>query len=476
MRVFGRSRVALAGALGAALVASCSGAEEIQQPTGGGPATGTGGDASGSGGDGGAFVPTGSGGNGGGAGQDDPGECAKEVFAADPVKLDIVVMLDVSGSMNEDSGQPGTTKWQAVSQALETFFTDPTVADVGVGLQFFPQNLPGVPASCSSHAECGAAGPCAITTCDNSSVVDACASDAECGGGDCVPLGECLFGGGLCAPAVAGVYCDFFGLDPCIPLGSATCENPTSCDAADYGLLEVPIGDLALNAPVLGAALDARVPEGWTPTAAALEGGLAQAADWAAAHPDRATVVVIATDGVPTRCDPMDAAGLSALAEDGVLASPSVSTFVIGVIAPGDAAAASLLDEVALAGGTAAAQLVDPLSSTLSADFVAALEEIQKSALACEFALPTPDGMPIADFGKVNVEYKKYATLPVTLPYVGDLASCDPTTGGWYYDVDPASGDPSKILVCPSTCAEFKHDGGEVTIVVGCDTETEVPR
>jgi hypothetical protein len=84
--------------------------------------------------------------------------------------------------------------------------------------------------------------------------------------------------------------------------------------------------------------------------------------------------------------------------------------------------------------------------------------------------------MQIVGFGKVNVEYEKYATLPETIPYVGEMASCDPVAGGWYYDVDPAAGVPSKIIVCPATCDEFGHDGGEVTIVVGCDTETEVPK
>ena len=60
-----------------------------------------------------------------------------------------------------------------------------------------------------------------------------------------------------------------------------------------------------------------------------------------------------------------------------------------------------------------------------------------------------------------------------TLPYVGDAGSCDPTTGGWYYDTDPAVTEPTKIMMCPATC-DLLQAGGDLSIRVGC--ETVVPR
>jgi hypothetical protein len=39
---------------------------------------------------------------------------------------------------------------------------------------------------------------------------------------------------------------------------------------------------------------------------------------------------------------------------------------------------------------------------------------------------------------------------------VGSVDRCDPTRGGWYYDVDPAAGTPTKVLLCEATCKKTK--------------------
>ncbi len=63
-----------------------------------------------------------------------------------------------------------------------------------------------------------------------------------------------------------------------------------------------------------------------------------------------------------------------------------------------------------------------------------------------------------------------------TIYYVVDAAGCDPMTGGWYYDVDPAmGGTPTKIIVCQETCDSFGL-GGQVDIQLGCTTETPPPK
>jgi hypothetical protein len=73
------------------------------------------------------------------------------------------------------------------------------------------------------------------------------------------------------------------------------------------------------------------------------------------------------------------------------------------------------------------------------------------------------------DPAKVNVEYiPPGGTMPVTILGV-TMATCDPATGGWYYD-NPAA--PTKINLCPSTCgAATTQTGGQINISVGCATK-----
>ena len=104
-----------------------------------------------------------------------------------------------------------------------------------------------------------------------------------------------------------------------------------------------------------------------------------------------------------------------------------------------------------------------------------ALNEIRGSALACEYKVPQPEGGQTIDYAQVNVDHTPQGGSAGTVFYVGSEANCDPEQGGWYYDVDPAGGTPTKILVCPSTCDVFKT-GGEVNIRVGCATVIAPPK
>src|SRR5260221_8914202 len=91
-----------------------------------------------------------------------------------------------------DPTPAGPSKWDAIRAALDAFVSDPASAGLGVGLQYFPLRKPGVPAVCTTHAECGAGAPCFLTVCDNTTAVTLCTADSECGrGGHCVPFGLC---------------------------------------------------------------------------------------------------------------------------------------------------------------------------------------------------------------------------------------------------------------------------------------------
>jgi hypothetical protein len=65
-------------------------------------------------------------------------QCAGVSATAKRVPLDMYVMLDRSGSMN-DAVNGGMTRWQIVTGALTQFFGSATAANNSVALQYFPQ-------------------------------------------------------------------------------------------------------------------------------------------------------------------------------------------------------------------------------------------------------------------------------------------------------------------------------------------------
>jgi hypothetical protein len=82
----------------------------------------------------GGSVGTGGIGVGGGAGGSEV--CVTTSEKAEPVPLDLIFVMDRSGSMATDG------KWTATKSALSVFFNDPTSAGIGVGLVFFPTLKP----------------------------------------------------------------------------------------------------------------------------------------------------------------------------------------------------------------------------------------------------------------------------------------------------------------------------------------------
>lgn len=445
-------------------------------PSGAGGAGGAAGTASGgaaqpSGGLGGGLVGSG-GSSGPGSGSGGSAACAGEKSTAELVPLDMYIMLDASGSML-DGSTSRVSKWDAVTQALTSFFTDPQSAGLGAGLQYFPLAAAGVPSTCTSDAQCGPGGPCLFRICASEPGLVPCVNDRDCPGRDCEDLGACSNTGDLCVPA--GTRCS--GFDGfCNDLTQSTCADPYSCEAGDYATPDVEIAPLNdATARTLVASIDAMDPAGGTPTASALSGAIEHASAYAAAHPDHRVVAVLATDGLPTECTPQTTSGIAQIARDGLGASPSVSTFVIGVFEGRDMSAQTAMNAIAEAGGTTEAFIVDS-SADVSRAFLEALNAIRGESLACEYQVPLPTDGQVVDFGKVNVEHTPpNSTTPNTILYVANAEGCDPMTGGWYYDIDPAGGGiPTKLVMCGSTCTLFKQ-GGEVGISVGCKTEIGAP-
>ncbi len=411
----------------------------------------------------------------GGALEVDPGDgplgdaCIGVSSEAKQIPLDMYVMYDQSGSMDEKTGMGGSspTKWSAAKTAFFAFLADPASSGLGVGIQYFAYYPPGIPATCTADADCKTYGPCATNkACDKESlaagVVTPCTTAADCKmGGACVDVGTCSNN-----PA-AGCFTNA----NCVVPGKCTfpkyCQL-RECKAADYATPEVEIAPLPGSRTALEASLNKHAPISDTPTGPALAGAIQHAKAWAAANPTHAVIALLVTDGEPTACSPIAIADIAKLASDAKADAPSIRTYVIGVL--GNKESPANLNAISMAGNGANAFIVNT-SADVTKDFQAALNAIRGTALACEYELPASVG---ADYFKVNVKVTSSAGSE-TLSYVGTAAKCDATTGGWYYDTDPAVSAPKKILMCPATCAKFKATtGGKLDIEVGCKTVSVV--
>ncbi|MFO0760743.1 MAG: hypothetical protein U0359_29965 [Byssovorax sp.] len=102
-----------------------------------------------------------------------------------------------------------------------------------------------------------------------------------------------------------------------------------------------------------------------------------------------------------------------------------------------------------------------------AADYSAIFNEIASGIvgdLACEVAMPVPSGGGAIDPDNVAMQFVPSNGAPLDVPRVMTPADCN--GDGWYYD-DNAM--PTKLLLCPATCATAKGDqGGKINILVGC--------
>ena len=405
--------------------------------------------------------------------------CAAQSQMAQTVPLDMYVMLDSSASMLEMTST-GVTKWDAIRAALVTFVNDPNSAGIGVGLQYFPLEEAGVPDSCAVDKDCGASGPCDILkTCAAAANVTACNQDSDCGRGDtCVPLGVCTYSTDPNVPE----YCVPVGGSCGAPRGNnceaiaGYCDGRDLCTGASYATPAVEVATLPGVATAVVGSLTQHEPDGLTPTSGALTGALTHATALAKQRAGHRVVVLLATDGLPSECTPDDIMGVSSISASALAATPSISTFVIGVFAPAEAQDAQTnLDSIAAAGGTKKSFVIN-LSQNVEQQFLAALTAVRTAALSCAFAVPTPPTGQVLNYFDVNVDFTSGAGQTVTIGNVEDKAACDPKQGGWYYDVDPSAGTPTNISVCDTSCTTLQADpAGRVEVLLGCKTQAIIP-
>jgi hypothetical protein len=401
-------------------------------------------------------------GSGGGASTNGAGEftgdvCAGELMQGEFVPLDIFIMLDKSRSMAEPTGT-GTSKWASITAALEAFIEDDASTGIGVGLHFFPPNR-----SCEGDGECEAGSWCHYSVCDGDAAIPACQTNADCSG-ECVALGDC--GANNCVNI--GEVCDASGTRCTLPARSVcVMAEGELCNVQRYAAPSLPISELPDSAPdllrTMGAHFPTPLPFGRTPMAPALEGAIEYAHSYAQQTPGHKVVAVLATDGKPTLCDPLDEQGVASIAAAGLQNRPGIETHTIGVFSPGDEGPDTV--ERIAEEGAGQAFIVDN-TRDVGAQFLSALNEIRELG-SCQFLVPSSGDL---DYGKVNVKYTLGDDEPTLFPYVGDDGGCT-SEGGWYYDVADATAEtPKRIILCPHTCELQAEGDGTVAIEIGCRT------
>ena len=426
-----------------------------------------------------------------------PEPCPNVSATAAQAPLDVFFLVDSSGSMTFVTAS-GKTKWASIRAALDGFLHAPASDGVGVAITFFPRIDATIPAACTTDGDCGKPGACHYPwLCLPDPNGTPCSGDSDCAmGGHCKQLkGACLPSvSALCATnadcTMSGDQCQTVGAcsdnSLCIPGmascasgacgGIGACANHTFCDAGSYATPVQPIASLPGAAAPILAAFDARMPDGATPTLPAVTGAIDAAKAWAAAHPTHEVVVIFATDGLPTLCDPAipgDAstpegvAHVAGAAGAGVAAG--IDTYVIGVFAPNEEATSPpSLNEIAMAGGTGSAFVIQT-SEDVTGKLTDALTTVRERAARCTIAISSSNGAPI-DLAQAHLSLKHPDGSTVALQRFASQADC--TSAGYFPapSSDMMSG-AGKVVLCSDTCtAEYAAPGTMVDVVLTCDT------
>ncbi len=362
--------------------------------------------------------------------------CTTDVYRGEQIPLDMLILLDRSGSMAFQAPGPRTPGrpdiWGPVTDAVTEFVTTPGLDGLGgVGLTFFPILAPGAfPTACTFDADCGNYGPC-------------CANLFECAPfAQPAPSPNPKPPGSLCGKAAFG------------PNGPGAV--PDSCDATDYRTPRVGIDALSTSGPAIAAAIASAVPEGTTtPTLTALDGAIQYLLARRDSGIGRLPVIVLATDGRPEGCyfDTVQSAGDLA---QRAYTDNGLKTFVIGL------GNVDGLNQIAAAGGTGTAITT---SGTVKDEILAALDTIRGTA-GCKYELPVAGAGQVVDPARLNVVLTRDDGTSETFPRVGAEAACS-GQAGWYYD-NPAA--PDEIRLCPASCNEIETTPGTVEVFAGCVT------
>ncbi|MEM9694088.1 MAG: hypothetical protein AAGA56_16185, partial [Myxococcota bacterium] len=194
-------------------------------------------------------------------------KCAVFSSSSTLAPLDLVFMVDTSGSMSEQLAD-GSTKWRSVSQALLGFIYDRDSTGISLSLGFFPRVTSPAEVGCTPGVQTPDCTSCrGAAACERGFQPDGleqCIVSSDCNqGGACLQLGMCsdgltqlcLMGGDPASnPCPDGVACE--------PVGY--CEDAIGCETSDYP--STPFEQIPLRAGMVEKSLRLRHVGGATPT------------------------------------------------------------------------------------------------------------------------------------------------------------------------------------------------------------------
>ena len=217
------------------------------------------------------------------------------------------------------------------------------------------------------------------------------------------------------------------------------------CKPESYRTPDVPV--TALPSPVFRAAMEAIGKSEWrggTPTLYALQGVFDQVEQARKTKPGR-YVVLLVTDGYPQDCDDDSIDSVAQLVKQHAAETP---TYVIGVTNPPVEDApdvTSNLTQVAEAGGTTRAYLIDTGDPQQTVkEFTSTVDMIRGATVSCQVTIPAAPAGRTFDKQKVSVRYGAGSNA-VALTYDAACAR----EQSWRYD-DAKS--PREIVLCPKSC------------------------
>lgn len=216
--------------------------------------------------------------------------CAEEAHDGKMVPLDLLFLVDISGSMEEAAGNH--SKWVSVRDALNGFLKDGKSAGLGVGLSFFPLpsahcsaglDCPGNTKICEEFGYCGMP-PADLTTSENYCTTGGF-SGCGLGGMTCTAYGICDKSGLRC-PTI-GQPCTGAAMGEMCQPRPKLCRyvNADNCKPELYATPVLEIADLPGAADGMAKAFAAITPSGGTPTGPAVQGALQHLAEHAAKTP-----------------------------------------------------------------------------------------------------------------------------------------------------------------------------------------------
>lgn len=238
-----------------------------------------------------------------------------------------------------------------------------------------------------------------------------------------------------------------------------------NCAPQGYNQPDVQMAPLPGNQGALSGSLGGVGPTGETPTGPAIRGACEYTTQYKAANPAHTVVLLLVTDGVPET--PITLCPNVSLPDAVQAATECANNSGIPVYVLGVGAALQNLSQIATAGGTQQAYLVE--SGDVAAQVLQALQTIRGEAtIQCEYRIPAPPPGQVFDPTKVNVRLTS-PTGQQTIYNVPSINDCNPAEGGWFYD-DPVN--PTKIQLCGSTCdAVTIQTQSSLDLALGCETE-----